>query len=64
MLIKPVPVASVCATVLSVPLRNGGLGVAVHETFEIGIVDAPEIKSPPARTVIVHGLAAHLARHS
>ena len=43
----PVPVASVCATVLSVPLRNGGLGVACHDTFAIGMVDAPEIKSPP-----------------
>ncbi len=49
MLMNPVPVASVCATVLSVPFRNGGLGVASHETFEIGIVDAPEIESARRR---------------
>ena len=49
--------AIVWATVLNVPFLKGGLGVAIQETVEMGMVEAPETSGPLARTVIVQGRA-------
>jgi hypothetical protein len=43
---SPDPAAIVCATVLNVPFLKGGLGVAIQETAEIGMVEAPETSGP------------------